>query len=384
LKSDSNLLPESIEVDESLLALHFLFFLNTPLISALCRMTESSQEALASLSSAQPPLPVAVDSWLFARKQRRYLGAYLRRVEKWRHHQDHHILLPHFADYPENLRQLTDPPVMLFCSGNLAQLNLPAVAIVGSRQATISGHRISRMLAGDLTQHQVMIVSGLAAGIDASAHQGALDAGGHSVAILGTGCDQCYPKANQKLYDQLLHSGLVISELPLGIGPRKLHFPRRNRLIAAIALGVVVVEAALKSGSLITARLALEQGKEVFAVPGSIYSPLARGNHQLIRQGAKLVEQVGHILEELSGLPVSFDMNKQLVTERSGVDLPDDLIRSARSILKSIGYDPVALEDIILASGENAASVMSFLVEAELMGLIEKSRSGYSRVPGKS
>jgi DNA processing protein len=204
------------------------------------------------------------------------------------------------ADYPKTLLEIADPPAMLFCKGTRALLNQPSLGIVGSRNSTPQGVRDAEAFAHALSDAGLTIVSGLALGIDAAAHRGGLAGAGSSVAVIGTGLDRIYPAKNKALAHQLAESGLIVSEFPLGTSPLPGHFPRRNRLISGLSRGVLVVEAAPDSGSLITARVATEQGREVFAIPGSIHSPLARGCHALIKQGAKLVESAADILDELA------------------------------------------------------------------------------------
>ena len=204
------------------------------------------------------------------------------------------------ADYPKALLEIADPPAVLYCKGQRALLNQPALGIVGSRNATPQGVRDAEAFAHALSDAGLTIVSGLALGIDAAAHRGGLAGAGSSVAIIGTGLDRIYPARNKALAHQLAENGLIVSEFALGTPPLPGHFPRRNRLISGLSRGVLVVEAAPDSGSLITARVATEQGREVFAIPGSIHSPLARGCHALIKQGAKLVESAADILDELA------------------------------------------------------------------------------------
>ncbi len=203
-------------------------------------------------------------------------------------------------DYPKALLEIADPPAILYCKGQRALLSQPGLGIVGSRNATPQGVRDAEAFAHALSDAGFTIISGLALGIDAAAHRGGLAGAGASIAVIGTGIDRIYPARNKALAHQLAENGLIVSEFPLGTAPLPGHFPRRNRLISGLSRGVLVVEAAPDSGSLITARVATEQGREVFAIPGSIHSPLARGCHALIKQGAKLVESAADILDELA------------------------------------------------------------------------------------
>ena len=204
------------------------------------------------------------------------------------------------ADYPPALLEIADPPAVLYCKGRRSLLSQPGLGVVGSRNATPQGERDAEAFARALSDAGLTIISGLALGIDAAAHRGGLAGAGSSVAIIGTGLDRIYPARNKALAHQLAESGVIVSEFALGTPPLPGHFPRRNRLISGLSRGVLVVEAAPDSGSLITAKVAAEQGREVFAIPGSIHSPLARGCHALIKQGAKLVESAADILDELA------------------------------------------------------------------------------------
>ena len=215
------------------------------------------------------------------------------------------------ADFPELLKQIPGPPKSLYVSGDLDALHLPALAIVGSRNPTRGGVQNAYEFAKYLGGAGFCIVSGLAQGIDAAAHRGALDAGVPTVAVLGHGIDRVYPAANRQLAGRIADQGALVSEYPLGSPPRREHFPQRNRLISGLALGTLVVEAARQSGSLISARLAAEQGREVFAIPGSIHNPLSRGCHQLIRQGARLVECAADIVTELAPVVGHLMQNSQ-------------------------------------------------------------------------
>jgi DNA processing protein len=268
------------------------------------------------------------------------------------------------ADYPPPLLELTDPPPLLYLQGRRELLARPALAIVGSRSATRQGEANAEAFAAYLAQWGLTIVSGLARGIDAAAHRGALACEAATIAVLGTGADIVYPASNRALADRIGQSGLLVSEYPLGTPAVPHNFPRRNRLIAAAARGVLVVEAALHSGSLITARLAAELGREVMAIPGSIHSPVARGCHRLIRDGARLVESAQDVLEEL------------------GFDLPHSPARSAAApgtggpadatLLEAIGYDPVDLDTLARRTGLAPGLLSARLLELELTQDIER------------
>ena len=264
-------------------------------------------------------------------------------------------------DYPPSLLHLNDPPPALFGVGRRDLLRAPALAIVGSRNATEQGRCNARAFSGHLARVGYCIVSGMARGIDSAAHWGALDAGGGTIAVLGTGIDIVYPPSNRPLAEALARDGLLIAEFPPGMGVRRDHFPRRNRIIAALARGVLVAEATLRSGSLITARWAADLGREVFALPGSIHAPMHRGCHRLIRDGAKLVESAQDILEEFhdGGLP---DPAAQPARARSGGDRR----------LAAMGYDPVDLDTLAARLREDPGSLAAALLELELMRKVER------------
>jgi len=273
--------------------------------------------------------------------------------------------------YPPLLREIPDPPPLLFVRGNPEVLAVPQVAVVGSRNPSRGGSENARAFSESLARSGLAITSGLALGIDASAHQAALDSGGHTIAVAGTGLDRVYPAAHRELAHAIAGHGALVSEFPLGTPPRREHFPRRNRLISGLSLGVLVVEAALKSGSLITARYAAEQGREVFAIPGSIHSPLSRGCHALIRQGAKLVETAQDILEELGAL-ARFAMSTP--TDPVPARSPDDPRHV--QLLELMGHDPVDMDALIAMSGLTAGMVSSMLLHMELHGLVEARPGG--------
>jgi DNA processing protein len=270
-------------------------------------------------------------------------------------------------DYPPALLQLADAPLILYAQGHRELLARPGLAIVGSRNATRQGEQNAAAFAAHLGRAGLCIVSGLAGGVDAAAHRGALDAGADTIALLGTGVDILYPARNRSLGERIARAGLLLSEYPLGAPPLAHHFPRRNRLIAALSRGVLVVEAALHSGSLITARLAADLGREVFAIPGSIHSPLARGCHRLIRDGAKLVETAQDVLEELRWAPVAAPPAAEPPARR-GSDGPE----GAAPLLEALGHDPVDIDTLALRVGRDAGTVAALLLELELEQRVER------------
>lgn len=270
--------------------------------------------------------------------------------------------------YPAWLGTIADPPAVLYCDGLIEPQDRQALAIVGSRQATPYGLRITETLARELSGAGFTIVSGLARGIDAAAHRAALEAGGRTIAVLGCGLDMDYPLGHARLREEIAMSGAVVTEYAPGIPPRAGHFPRRNRIISGLSLGVVVVEAAEDSGSLITARLALEQGREVFAVPGSIDAPLSRGPHGLLKQGAKLVETVDDIIEDL--VP---QMEKAAVPTQRPMPFkamePPDLSPEERRVWEQMSREPLHLDDLTEQSGLTPAAVSGILLGLELKGV---------------
>jgi DNA processing protein len=279
--------------------------------------------------------------------------------------------------YPPLLAELPDRPPLLFVQGDPRMLCHPQLAVVGSRNPSPGGRENARAFAAHLAGMGLTITSGLALGIDGAAHEGALASDGGTIAVTGTGLDRIYPSAHRELATRIARQGALVSEFPPGTPPRRDHFPRRNRLISGLCMGTLVVEAAARSGSLITARLAVDQGREVFAIPGSIHSPLSRGCHALIRDGAKLVETAHDILEELGPL-------LQLTTRDRARPAPTVTEGPARyrEMLAFIGHDPISLDQLIQRSGLTAAAVSSILLEMELRGLVAQNASGtYVRVP---
>ncbi len=261
---------------------------------------------------------------------------------------------------------LADPPVFLFYRGSLPCLLNPSVAIVGSRTATSYGRDVSRQLAVGLAQCGVLVVSGVALGIDAHAHRGALSAGGLTAGVLGCGIDVTYPREHERLYREIAENGILLSEYPCGTRPDGFRFPARNRIISGLALGVVVVEASLKSGSLITARLALDQGREVFAVPGRIDSAKSRGAHILLQQGAHLVQTVDDIVNELglaSG-PHGIQSNSMDAAPVAGAE--------EQRVLDSLDVYPVDIDTIMRVTGLEVGKVLNLLLQLELKGLVRQ------------
>ena len=288
-------------------------------------------------------------------------------TEAWLSDPLNHILTIADAAYPQALLNISDPPFLLFIKGRVDLLNVPALAVVGSRNATPQGLRNAEAFAQAASESGLCIISGMAHGIDAAAHLGGLRGKASSVAIVGTGLDKVYPAANRELAHQLALNGAIVSEFPLGTPPLPANFPRRNRIISGLSLGCLVVEASLQSGSLITARMALEQGRDVFAIPGSIHSPQSKGCHILIKQGAKLVESAQDILEELGGDIRGFAAAQPAAPEHA--------------LFAHLSFDPTDLDTLSQRSGLTIASLSAILLQLELDGCITTLPGGlYQRI----
>jgi DNA processing protein len=287
---------------------------------------------------------------------------------KWLEQPGHCLLTLADRGYPALLREISDPPPVLFVHGDPSLLSLPQLAIVGSRNPSPTGAETAVQFANYLANSGLVISSGLALGIDAAAHEGALAAKAPTVAVAGTGLDRVYPARHRALAHAITERGALVSEFPIGTPPLPQNFPRRNRLISGLSLGILVIEAALQSGSLITARLGAEQGREVFAIPGSIHNPLARGCHRLIREGAKLVETAQDVLEELGsliGVTTELQPREELRETNAPASDPEYQL-----LLDSLGYDPLSIDLLVERCGLTAEAVSSMLLVLELQGLI--------------
>lgn len=323
----------------------------------------------ASPSALRPLLKPAVQGALLLQASQALPEEY----QLWFDEPGNSLLTLADEDYPPALLQLPDPPPVLFAKGRRACLRLPMLAIVGSRHATQPGLRRAAGFAGELARSGLCIVSGLAGGIDTAAHTGALRQGGSTVAVVGTGLDRVYPASNRQLAHQIAEGGLILSEFPLGMPPLAQNFPRRNRIISGLSLGCLVVEAALESGSLITARLAAEQGREVFAIPGSIDAPQARGCHLLIRQGATLVECANDVLDELRLGPAPVAAEKPA----NSTDKTD----SVPAWLLELGFDSFDADEASRVSGLTAGEVCAILFQLEMAGQVVNCPGGrYQRM----
>jgi DNA processing protein len=270
--------------------------------------------------------------------------------------------------YPAGLRQLNDAPIVLYTKGEMEGLDKYAVAMVGSRNPTYYGSQVAEGMSYELAMKGLTIVSGMARGIDTASHRGALKADGRTIAVLGSGIDVPYPRENKRLMDEIASSGAVISEFPMGTLPEKGNFPRRNRLISALSLGVIVVEATIDSGSLITVGYALEQGKEVFAVPGNITSRKSKGTNDLIKRGARLIECADEVVEELRPQLIGIMKEDKARDKR----LLPRMTEEERAILQHLGHEPKHIDDIIRESSVSVNKALSLLLSLELKGVIKQ------------
>ncbi len=309
------------------------------------------------------------------------------RAAQWlaRDSRHHHLLTLASDAYPPLLRRLQDAPLALFVRGDPGLLSEPQLAVVGSRNPSAGGRDNAFEFASFLSRCGLLITSGLALGIDSQAHRGALDGGEATIAVCGTGLDTVYPRGNTELAERIAERGALVSEFFPGTAPQRANFPRRNRLISGLALGVLVVEAALRSGSLITARLAADQGREVFAIPGSIHNPMARGCHRLIRDGAKLVESAEDVLAELGPLVASLSASPASAARagQSRDEPTGSLEKEYAQLLEACGSDPVSVDQLAERTKLTAAEVSSMLLILELQGYVESGAGGRYARAGK-
>jgi DNA processing protein len=303
---------------------------------------------------------------------------------KWLSHPNHHLLCWDDDAYPALLRRINGPPAALFIDGDPGCLWQPQIAIIGSRNPTAGGLDHARDFASTLARQGMTITSGLASGIDSAAHVAALNAGSLTIAVNGTGLDRVYPASSRAVAERIRSQGAMISELPLGSPPRRQHFPSRNRIISGLSLAVLVVEAGLNSGTLITARKAAEQGREVFALPGSLHNPMAKGCHRLIREGARLVETTADIMQELGPVAAELQMEIRKRLEQPDTDEEKPVHRQQNllddsdysSVWKVLAYDPKPVDVIIQQSGLSAREISSMLLMMELKGMVKKQPDG--------
>ncbi len=335
---------------------------------ALWEEARSRKALLARCLQVEPQLPASMAPLLEQTAQ--WLAA----------SETHHLLTPEDPAYPEWLLRIPDPPMTLYVHGDPGWLWHPQVAVIGSRNPTRGGRDTARDFAATLARGGLVITSGLALGVDGCAHEAALAQGRPTIAVVATGLDQCYPARHRALCRQIAEQGAVVSEFPLGTPPHRSRFPVRNRIISGLSLGVLVVEAGLRSGTLVTARHALEQGREVFAIPGSIHNPMAKGCHRLIKEGAKLVETADDVLQELGELAGELARGlREALEEEDGTADPslppvDDPEHAA--LLQAMGHDPIGVDDLIRITGLTAEAVSSMLLIMELEGLVESLQGG--------
>ncbi|MER2491153.1 DNA-processing protein DprA [Catenovulum sediminis] len=288
----------------------------------------------------------------------------------------HHIVPFDDVRYPAKLKEISSPPLILYAIGDTSLLNEPQIALVGSRNASHYGCNNALSFAKDLSLRGLVVTSGFASGIDGNAHKGAIAGSGKTIAVFGTGPDVIYPSRHKSLYQEVLENGLILSEFPPGTQARPQHFPRRNRIISGLSLGVLVVEAAIKSGSLITAKYALEQDREVYAVPGSIHDPRSRGAHHLIQQGAKLVETTSDILEEVNQQIIQVEL--PLFAQK--VEKSDKENFTSNELLVNLDYEVTSIDELVARTQQSIEVVLSQLLDLELQGLIAATSGGYIRL----
>ncbi len=319
---------------------------------------------------------------------RNYDAGLLESDTEWLATPAHHLLTWDSDQYPALLRDIPSPPAALFVDGDPDVLWQPQVAVIGSRNPTAGGRDNALDFAAELSRQGLTVTSGMASGIDSIAHGAALDAGGYTVAVAGTGLDIVYPASGRDLASRICQQGALVSEFPPGTPARRSHFPSRNRIISGLSLGVLVIEAGLNSGTLITARMAGNQGRDVFALPGSIHNPMSKGCHRLIREGVRLVENVAQIMEELAPMAgqLAGELEKQLeqpeqgVLEISGQEPQLEQDPDYRLLWSCLGFDPKPVDSIIEQSGLTARAVSAMLLMLELRGKVEAHPGGaYSR-----
>lgn len=339
--------------------------------AALRRLLEAFGSPGAILSSSRGALGRVVDPALAEALVRGAAPESVDAALAWANADGQQILVPGSPGYPALLEESPDPPPVLYAAGRIELIERFAIAVVGSRNATAQGMRNAERFARAIADAGCSIVSGLALGIDAAAHRGGLDGEGSSIAVLGNGIDVVYPRRNASLYAELRQRGLLLSEFPLGTAPLAGNFPRRNRVIGAISRGCLIVEAAIPSGSLITARIAADLGREVFAIPGSIHSPLSKGCHFLIKQGAKLVESAQDVLEEFGIEPQAEQRDKERIS-------PD---RESAVVLQALGHDPASIETLLARTQLPIDRLIGVLAQLEIQGRVSAVPGGfYQRV----
>ncbi len=294
---------------------------------------------------------------------------------KWLMCDDCHLMCWHDDDYPALLKEISDPPPLLFIRGDRSLLSSLQIAMVGTRNPSPMALKTAHAFAKSFVTFGLTVTSGLALGIDQAAHRGALDGNGATIAVAATGLDRVYPAQHKTLAEEVIKTGAIISEFPIGVEPKPGYFPRRNRIISGLSLGVLVIEAAIKSGTLVTAKHAMEQGREVFAVPGSIHNPLSKGCHHLIRQGAKLIETAEDVLEDLGNL--SLVVIADTAQRSQNIKLDDaPLGADYLALLEKIAFDPTSVDALTAETHFTAEEISSMLLVLELQGLVSSAPGG--------
>ena len=373
--------PSSQEVRAWLTLVHCTVLKNAQLIALLQQI--GTPLSILDRAAQSPPclgLPATVVDAILRPNAR--VCAWIDAAMEWQAIKGNAIITLGDAHYPKNLLDIGSPPVLLYATGHVEVLQRDAIGIIGSRQCTAAGIGNASAFAQALSQAGLCIVSGMAAGIDAASHQGALAVGGATIGVLGTGIDLNYPKVNARLFEQMRERGCLISEHPLGTPALREHFPRRNRLIAGLGLGVLVIEAARQSGSLITAKQAINANREVFAIPGSIHSPVSKGCHQLIREGAKLVESAQDVLEEIRFKPVGSKLGGKppeikKANGQTTICAAPPTERDTQSIwYQWLGFDPISPDDLSARSGIQLDEWLIVLGDLEANGGIVRHLDG--------
>lgn len=342
---------------------------------ALLREFGSPEAILsASYTELRAGLPEKLADAIASNPESETVLARLEQARSWMESSEaHHILSLSCPDYPRSLKELSDPPPILYVIGNPKLLSEPQLAMVGSRRPTPQARKLAQEMAKELSKSGLVITSGMALGIDAAAHQGVIGSYGNTVAVLGTGVDVIYPRSHAQIYSAIAMQGALVSEFPLGTSPNPGNFPRRNRIISGLSLGVLVVEAAIESGSLISARLAAEQGREVFAMPGSVFNPLSRGCHKLIKEGAVLVESPQDVLVELQSYL------RPMIRMPDPEESPELASSTHQELLDSMGYETVSMDVLSQVTGLPCDELSVILTELEMEGLIESVPGGFLR-----
>lgn len=357
---------------------HWLALRFTPGIGPVCfsQLLEFFPDPTAVFKASHAELSkIGLSATLISALQKPDWAAVEKNI-RWAEQKNNHILTYHDSHYPLLLKHTVGAPAVLFIQGDVALLQTHQLALVGSRNPSPFGRDTARYFAQHLSTAGLTITSGLALGIDGASHKGALEVTGKTIAVLGSGLDTIYPRSHQKLAEEIAAKGALVSEYPLGTPPKSANFPQRNRLVCGLSLGVLVIEATLRSGSLITARLAADQGREVFAIPGSIHNPLARGCHFLIRQGAKLVETAQDIMEELSALTGIAPIANNMPVEDK---LPKVLDKDYQHLLDQIGFEATSIDQLVERTGFSVQIVTSMVMMLELQGQVSQVAGGFTK-----